>query len=111
MSLVSPGLVRRLANSDGRLPGVLRRVRRAVLTFSVPAPRAVVVPMLWTVVTIRGVFGFLLRVFVCEPLFKAHCTRYGKRLRTDRHLHWVSGFGDIVVGDDVWLDGRSTITF
>jgi acetyltransferase-like isoleucine patch superfamily enzyme len=111
MSLVSPGLVRRLATSDRMLPGVLRRFRRAVITFSVPAPRAVTVPLLWAVVSIRSVYAFLLRVFICEPLFKARCTRYGKRLRTDRHLHWVSGFGDIIVGDDVWLDGRSTITF
>jgi len=111
MSLVSRGLLRRLASSDRTLPRLLRRLRHAVVTFSVPAPRLVAVPILWIVVSVRGVYAFFLRVFICEPLFKAQCSRYGKRLRTDRHLHWVSGFGDISVGDDVWLDGRSTITF
>jgi acetyltransferase-like isoleucine patch superfamily enzyme len=48
---------------------------------------------------------------VCEPLFKAYCTRCGKGVRTGVFLHWIQGSGELVVGDDVLLDGKSTIAF
>jgi acetyltransferase-like isoleucine patch superfamily enzyme len=90
---------------------MLRAVRRGVRDFSVPAPRVVVRPVLWLFLACRVLYSFVVRVFICEPLFKAHCKSYGRRFRADRHLHWVMGAGDIVLGDDVWLDGKSTITF
>ncbi len=50
-------------------------------------------------------------MFICEPLNKALLTKYGKNLHTDYRLHWVTGKGDIFVGDNVWLDGNINITF
>jgi acetyltransferase-like isoleucine patch superfamily enzyme len=105
------GLYRWLATSQQPLPRLARTLNRAALTFSVPAPRVLIRPIRWIFVGVRGTWHFALRVFVCEPLFKSYCKQYGRRLRTDCRVHWVAGKGDIVVGDDVWLDGKITITF
>ena len=104
-------LRRYLATSPAPSARMVRRVRRAVQRLSIPAPRGITKPLLWLYLAGRAVSGFCLRVFVSEPLFKASCTRYGKHLRTDRHIHWISGKGEIVVGDDVWLDGKINVTF
>jgi acetyltransferase-like isoleucine patch superfamily enzyme len=106
-----PSLRRRLATSQGRLARMLRWAHRSVNGFSVPAPKIVVRPVLWLFLLLRDAYYFLKRVFICEPLFKAYCTRYGRNLRTDCHLHWITGKGDIILGDNVWMDGRISIGF
>lgn len=68
-------------------------------------------PLLWIVLAIREVYYFLARVFVCEPLFKAYCTKYGRNLHTGVFLHWIQGRGRIVLGDNVRIDGKSSFTF
>jgi len=62
-------------------------------------------------VIVRGIWHFLRRVFIAEPLFKAYCFKYGKRLRTGIFLHWVQGAGCLILGDDVVMDGKSSISF
>jgi len=62
-------------------------------------------------VSLRSIYYVVKRVFICEPFFKAYCARYGKKLRTGNFIHWVQGKGDIIVGDNVWLDGKSSFTF
>lgn len=107
----SISLRRYLATSD-RAPAVLaRRLLRAFENFSLPAPRVLVVPMQRIFLLIRAVYYFLWRVFVCEPFFKAHCTKYGKNLHTGVYLHWMEGKGEIVLGDNVLIDGKCTIKF
>jgi acetyltransferase-like isoleucine patch superfamily enzyme len=106
-----PSLYRFLALSDHPAARTVRAVRRGVMSFSLPAPRVVVRPMLWAFLTLRGSYHFVLRVFVCEPLFKAYCTRYGRGLRTGVYVHWVEGPGEIVLGDDVSIDGKCVFGF
>jgi acetyltransferase-like isoleucine patch superfamily enzyme len=101
----------RLATSDRFAFRILRRGYRALSSLSVPAPHVVTKPLLWLLLAFREGYQFVTRILVCEPLFKAYCKKYGARLRTDCHLHYVQGSGDIVLGDDVWFDGRITITF
>ena len=79
--------------------------------FSLPVPRAVARPALSVLLTLREVYYFAARVLVCEPLFKAYCRSYGRNLHTGVFLHWVQGSGDIMIGDDVTFDGKSSITF
>jgi acetyltransferase-like isoleucine patch superfamily enzyme len=76
-----------------------------------PAPRIIVKPMLWTFLAIRSVYNFVMRVFICEPLFKAYCKQYGRGLHTDVFIHWVQGKGDIIIGDDVRIDGKCSFVF
>jgi acetyltransferase-like isoleucine patch superfamily enzyme len=106
-----PSLRRHLATSSNLLPRLLRQAYGALNSFSVPAPALFIKPILCMFLALRASYYFILRVFICEPLFKAYCKKYGRRLRTDCHLHWVQGKGDLIVGDDVWLDGKISITF
>jgi acetyltransferase-like isoleucine patch superfamily enzyme len=104
-------LRRRLATSQGRLARLLRWAYRAINNFAVPAPRIVVRPLLRLFLLARNFYYFALRVFICEPLFKAYCTKYGRNLHTGCFVHWITGKGDIVLGDNVTLDGKSNIAF
>jgi acetyltransferase-like isoleucine patch superfamily enzyme len=108
---VRPSLRRRLATSQGGLARMLRWAYRSVNGFAVPAPRIIVKPLLWLFLFARNAYHFFLRVFICEPLFKAYCTNYGQNLHTGCFVHWITGKGDIVIGDNVTLDGKSNIAF
>jgi acetyltransferase-like isoleucine patch superfamily enzyme len=104
-------LYRFLAHSEHPLARAVRGLHSAFKNFSIPAPRFVFKPLLWIVLGIRSAWYFFLRVFVCEPFFKAYCTKYGRGLRTDVYIHWMQGKGDIIVGDDVIVDGKCTFAF
>jgi acetyltransferase-like isoleucine patch superfamily enzyme len=90
---------------------LVRRCKHAVDTFNVPAPRVVFRPILLTYLAARSAIHFVRRVFYATPLFKAYCKQYGRGLRTGIYLHWVMGKGDLILGENVWLDGLSTFTF
>jgi acetyltransferase-like isoleucine patch superfamily enzyme len=100
-----------LATSDEALPQAVRRIKRGVHGFSVPAPKPIVKPLLWSFLAARTAYGFGKRVFVCQPFLQAYCKECGPGLRTGEEIHFVQGHGDLVIGSNVWLDGRSTITF
>jgi acetyltransferase-like isoleucine patch superfamily enzyme len=68
-------------------------------------------PILWAFLVVRSIHYFGLRVLVCEPLFKAYCRSYGRGVRTGVYLHWVQGKGDLILGNDVLVDGKSSFTF
>jgi acetyltransferase-like isoleucine patch superfamily enzyme len=88
-----------------------RSLRRGLRTFTLPAPRAVVKPMLWAYLAARSMYYFFMRVFICEPLFKAYCKRFGRGVRTDVYVHYIQGRGDIILGDDVLIDGKCSFAF
>jgi acetyltransferase-like isoleucine patch superfamily enzyme len=67
--------------------------------------------MLWCFLAVRNTYYFVMRVFICEPLFKAYCTKYGKNLHTGVFIHWVMGKGDIIIGDNVRIDGKCSFAF
>src|SRR6185437_3133477 len=90
----------RLAQSQRVLVRSALRGYRAFSRISVPLPRIVLRMLLLVFLLTRGVYHFLWRVLVCDPLFKAYCTSYGKHLHTDVFIHWVQGRGRIIVGDD-----------
>jgi acetyltransferase-like isoleucine patch superfamily enzyme/acyl carrier protein len=97
--------------SDHWLPRTARAVRRAILHFSLPAPAVIVRPLLAVFLVARAIHYFLLRVFICEPLFKAYCTRYGRGVRTGVYIHWVAGRGELILGDEVLIDGKCSFDF
>lgn len=105
------GLRRRIALSDSPLVRALRRCRRAVLDFTLPAPRLIVRPVLAVFLALRTCYYYLFRLFVCEPLFKAYCETYGKGVRTGAHIHWVSGAGKLILGDYVLVEGLCSFSF
>jgi acetyltransferase-like isoleucine patch superfamily enzyme len=106
-----PNLRRYLATSNDRIPRLARRLRAALARISVPAPRVVFKPILATYLCARAVYYFFWRVLICEPLFKAYCRQYGRGVRTGVFLHWVSGKGDLIIGNDVLIDGKCSFGF
>lgn len=103
--------LRRAALGTGAVGRLLRSAYRAVRGASVPAPVLIVKPILAVYVAIRGLWYVGYRILVCEPLFKAYCHQYGRRLHTGSFVHWVKGRGRIIVGDDVLLDGKISFGF
>lgn len=104
-------LRRHIALSKHPVARGLRGVYHALMNFTLPAPRVIARPMLWTFLAIRTVYYFAARTLVCEPLFKAYCTRYGRGVRTGVFVHWVVGQGRIILGDGVLVDGKCAFSF
>ena len=104
-------LYRTFVMSDHWFARVVRRCHHAVTQFSIPAPKVIFMPILWTVLILREFWYFVYRVLVCEPLFKAYCRSYGKNLHTGVYLHWIQGKGDLILGDNVLIDGKCAFTF
>lgn len=100
-----------LATSDHWFPRMLRSLRRGVQNFSLPAPRVLTVPLVGIILGVRSVYYFVARVFVCEPFFKSYCAAYGRNLHTGVFLHWIQGRGELIVGDDVTIDGKCSFHF
>jgi acetyltransferase-like isoleucine patch superfamily enzyme len=100
-----------LAQSPHPAARAARRLYWGVRRFTLPAPRPLVRPALWAFLGLRSTYYFLRRVLFAEPLFKAYCKQYGRNVRTDIYLPWVQGKGDIILGDNVLIDGRCEITF
>jgi acetyltransferase-like isoleucine patch superfamily enzyme len=48
---------------------------------------------------------------LCEPFFKAYCTSYGPGLHTDVFFHWIQGRGELIIGENVLIDGKCSFTF
>lgn len=100
-----------LATSDRPVPRAIRAVKRRVEQAEVTPPVAAVRPILHAYLAARAARDLAVRVLVCQPLLRAYCKECGPRLRTGEFLHYVQGQGDIILGADVWLDGKSTFTF
>jgi acetyltransferase-like isoleucine patch superfamily enzyme/acyl carrier protein len=104
-------LRRYLATSDHWVAAAARKVRRSIRRFSIPAPRLIFAPILYTFTSMRSSYYFLVRVLLCEPLFKTYCRSYGANFHTGTYLHWVQGKGDIILGDNVTIDGKCLFQF
>ncbi|AUX25378.1 hypothetical protein SOCEGT47_059230 [Sorangium cellulosum] len=104
-------LYRFLASSDHGVARAARHVRRELRGLTLPAPRPVVVPVRLAYEAARDLYYYGSRVLVCEPIFKSYCARYGKGVRTGTFIHFIQGRGNIVLGDDVVLDGKINFTF
>ena len=100
-----------LASSKHLVPRMLVAAYRTVRALSIPAPKIVIVPMLWLFLTLRSIYFACWRIFICEPLLKAYCTRFGRGLKTGVFIHWIQGQGVLSIGDDVVMDGKSSILF
>ena len=106
-----PSVRQFLAVSDHWLARTARTLRQRWYTFAAPVPRPVAKIVLGGFLLVRSVYYWVRRVLVAEVLFKAYCRSYGRHLRTDIFIHWVQGRGDLVIGDDVLIDGKCSFTF
>jgi acetyltransferase-like isoleucine patch superfamily enzyme len=76
-----------------------------------PAPVVALRLGLAVFLVLRSFYYFLLRFFLAEPLFKAYCKKRGRFVRTGIHLPWIQGKGDLLVGEDVSIDGKLNVSF
>lgn len=104
-------LYRSIARSNHWFPRLLRACLRITRNFSIPAPRVVTVPLAGVFIVARSVYYFIMRVFFCEPFFKSYCTKYGRNLHTGSFFHWVQGRGELLIGNDVTIDGKCGFCF
>jgi len=105
------GIRRRVRFSDHWGARLVKKIYYLPDTLSVPCPRALVRPIVFLFIFLRSMFWQCQRIFIAEPFFKAYCTRYGKRLHTGKFLHWIQGEGEILIGDDVTIEGKCSISF
>jgi acetyltransferase-like isoleucine patch superfamily enzyme len=99
------------ATSNRPAARTIRRIYRFLQNFSLPAPKWIFRPILAVFLVLRGAYYFVVRVFICEPLFKAYCTSHGRNVHTGVFLHWVHGRGVLIVGDNVIIDGKCSFVF
>jgi acetyltransferase-like isoleucine patch superfamily enzyme len=104
-------LYRRLAISNHPAAGGIRGIYRFLRNFSLPAPRWIFGPILTVYLILRGIYYFCIRVFICEPFFKAYCTKYGRNVHTGVFIHWIQGRGQLIIGDNVLIDGKCGFHF
>jgi acetyltransferase-like isoleucine patch superfamily enzyme len=97
--------------SNHWLARLARTIHRLQSSVSVPLPvwfaRLVFTP--FTIV--RSLYHFTVRVFLAEPFFRMYCTTLGNNFHTGAHLHWVQGRGQILIGDNVTIDGKCSFFF
>lgn len=104
-------LYRQLVLSSHPLARRARSLYHSLHKVSIPAPKLIVRPILSIFLIARSIYYFLIRIFVCEPLFKAYCTQYGTNVHTGVFLHWIQGRGALIVGDNVVVDGKCSFLF
>jgi acetyltransferase-like isoleucine patch superfamily enzyme len=109
--MIPTKLAHRLAVANHPGARAARRLRKAVVNATLPAPRVAFVPVLQAYLGVRSLYWYLKRLLVAEPLFKAYCARCGRGVRTGVYVHFVEGHGRIEVGDEVLVDGRCAFTF
>ena len=100
-----------LTTSDDVTVTAARDLYRDLEWASLPVPRPLGKMALGGYTIGQKVYHYGRRMLIAQPLFEAACARSGRRLRTGSEVHWIEGQGSIVVGDDVWFDGRSSICF
>ena len=104
-------LYRHLAISNHPAARGIREAYRFLRNFSLPAPRLIFGPILAVYLFFRAIYYFSIRVFVCEPFFKAYCAKHGRNVHTGVFVHWIQGRGQLILGDNVTVDGKCNFIF
>lgn len=98
-----------IKRKGGRLFSFIHKIAQEVLTFSIPI-NSITKPfflMLYNIhIFLREFLSLILKVFYYEPLFRARCEKVGRNLRMEK-LPYITGHGKIIIGDNVYLSGKS----
>ncbi len=103
----------RIRRGQGPVWGTLKRLARGVLGFHipvVPVTRPLFALLYRLHVLVREGVLWALRFFWFEPLFRSQCAAVGRGFRLE-HLPYITGSGRIVIGEQVFLAGKSSFTF
>jgi acetyltransferase-like isoleucine patch superfamily enzyme len=99
------------ARADHPLARALRAGKRGLHHFTLPAPKLLVLPMLWLFLGLRALVFFVRGKLLAEPLLKAYCSRFGRGVTAGIYVPWVMGRGELVLGDYVHFNGKLSIKF
>ena len=99
------------ARADHPLARALRAAKRRIHHFTLPAPKLLVLPMLWLFLGLRSLVFFVRGKLIAEPLLKAYCTRFGRGVTAGIYVPWVMGRGELVLGDFVHFNGKLSLKF
>ncbi len=104
----------KIRRGQGPFWSILKRLARTVLAFHLPVVPGVTQPLFGLLyhlhVLVREGVLWALRFFWFEPLFRSQCSSVGEGFQLE-HLPYVTGSGRILVGDRVFLAGKSSFTF
>lgn len=100
-----------LATSDALPASLVRGAKRSLQNIHLPLPAILGKGLLLGFLAIRSGYYFTYRVLFCEPMFRAYCSKVGSNFHTAAQLHWVNGSGNIEVGDNVLISGKSAFNF
>lgn len=107
------GTVIKLRKGQGPLWGGLKRAARWALSCHLPVTsltRPLFAILFGVHVVIREVCAWIVRFCWSEPLFRSQCASVGDGFRMER-LPYLLGRGEITLGRDVRLSGKSNIGF
>lgn len=99
------------ARADHPLARALRMTKRRLHHFTLPAPKLLVLPLLWLFLGLRAVVFLVRGKLIAEPLLKAYCTRVGRGVTAGIYVPWVMGRGELVLGDYVHFNGKLSLKF
>jgi acetyltransferase-like isoleucine patch superfamily enzyme len=99
-----------LVTSDHSIARAIRGLAR-LRSLTLPVPHPLCRILLAVFLVFRGIYYWCFRVLIAEPLFKGYCQSYGRNVRTDVFVHWIQGRGDLIIGDDVLVDGKCSFNF
>jgi len=106
-------VVQKIARGEGRFWRAMNQLARGVLQSHIPA-NGITKPLFRGCyrlhVSGREGFAWLLRFFWYEPLFRSQCRHVGTAFRMEQ-LPYLSGQGEILIGDGVRLSGKSSLCF
>ncbi len=102
-----------LRRGEGPFWSGLKRTARAILRFHLPVgplTRPFFRVLYGLHVTGREGILMVLKVFWYEPLFRSQCATIGRGFLMEQ-LPFLIGHGKIVIGNNVWLAGKSGLIF
>lgn len=88
----------------------LYRLAKAYRSFRLPLIRPLHLALYHERAARRSLLATLVRALYHEPLFRARCERVGRRLILTNGIPYIEGHLRILVGDDVTIDGVSSLT-
>jgi acetyltransferase-like isoleucine patch superfamily enzyme len=98
-------IILKIKQRETPLTRFLYKTARAILSFRIPAVRAIYYPLFYFHNFVKNTYRLLRKIFYYEPIFRARCERVGEKLRFE-HLPYVEGVGKLILGDNVSLSGH-----
>lgn len=102
--------INKVRTKDGKLGLFLHTVLKSLLLFNVPAIGCIFRPLFYFRQFLRHGIIFIVQKALYEPMFKAMCLKVGKNLTIDKGIPVFTSNLQLIVGDNVHLDGKNTFS-